>query len=450
MKSLFFAVVLVIITNVFLVDAQQECVPPLSNTSLPSECERSVMAIIGISTNTAGSGVFPNATDPDALPNIRDPNVLMDIDSELDNFCMPQCIQPFVEYYTCLGEIDYANIFDGFFCGRYNNQSCVQLWSSVFNPNQTDGIDYLAITQNCHNPLMCNNICSTELNKAVDTFGCCLAGVVEFTVCGPLEKVRFKECSIQIPSICTGVANIPTTPAPVIPTAGTNCVHPLDDTDYPAECESSLVAVEGIAINVSSQGLTAVVLPPAENATDNATVFDRFCTPECVGPLVEYYSCTGEPDYANAINGFFCGRDGNESCVVALPQKFQVPGGLAFADLRTINRECNSPFECSPECMSALTAAKDAFGCCLAGVVEFTVCGPLEQVRFDACGIDVGRVCPGTYLLENASSEENGSSEENDTNVDPTEESDVSGVVITLPFSLTLLGTVAILTFKLA
>ena len=54
----------------------------------------------------------------------------------------------------------------------------------------------------------------------VCNLGCCLAGIVEFSLCRVLEKVRFEECSIQIPATCPGVANTPTLPAPVIPTTG--------------------------------------------------------------------------------------------------------------------------------------------------------------------------------------------------------------------------------------
>ena len=364
--------------NAVVLDSRQDCVRPSSNLfSLPSECRGPALRI-----GTALANI--NGTD------------FSGVELDVDEFCMPQCVQPFVDYYTCLGETDYANVLDGFLCGKYNNQSCFELWRNTFNVNGSnpDGVSFAAVTLNCRDPLVCNSNCSTQLNRAKDILGCCLAGVVEFNSCNALAKVRFEECSIRIPAICDGVTDVPTTPAPEYPTSGTGCVHPLDDPEYSSSCKSTLTAVENVAISESESGFT--VVDPSTNVT---AVLDGFCIPECVRPLVAYYNCTGEPDYANAINGFFCGKEDNQYCLEKLPTIFQRPGGAGGpVSALTLSSECNDVLECNDECLTELTEAKEAAGCCLAGAVEFTVCGPLEQVRFDECDVDVGSVCPGIDL----------------------------------------------------
>ena len=385
-----FATVLVIFANAALLHAQKNCVPPVfAIDSLPSECQVSVIDV---------ANVLANVTQLD----------FTGIDFKLGNFCMPECIQPFVDYYTCLGETDYANILDGLLCGNYSGEPCLQLWMNAYNNLNGDnpnGVNYTTITLNCRDPLTCNADCSTELNKAVDLLGCCLAGIVEFNLCGALEKVRFDECSIHIPPICAGVTNASSTPAPIIPTTGsnegTNCVDPRDDADYPADCNNTLAFLDDIAMTLSSGGFTPGSFNPGNIPSDYTTILDDFCTPECVGPLVGYYRCTGEPDYASSINGVFCGKYNDEYCLISLPSIFQKRLGFGGrVNILTIRRECNNALDCSDECMTELTEAKEDGGCCLAGAVEFTLCGPLEQARFDECGINLGSVCQGVDLME--------------------------------------------------
>lgn len=286
MKLLAFVAILALGAQAVVLDPRQTCVNPTSNiASLPSECQTGVTQL---------SNVLNNITQP----------IFIGVDAKLDAFCLPQCVQPYVDYYTCLGETDYANVFDGFLCGKYNNQYCFQLWKNVFilNGSNPTGVCFSTIIQNCNNPLNCNSTCSTELNKAKTALDCCLAGIVEFNTCGALSKVRYDECSIPIPPICEGVASTPSTPAPPeYPTASTNCVHPLDDPDYPTNCKNNLTVVDNVLISMSSDGFTSNIV-----STNITAVLTSFCTPECVRPLVTYYNCTGEPSYANAINGFLC------------------------------------------------------------------------------------------------------------------------------------------------
>ena len=457
---LVFATVLAIFANAALLHAQRNCISPvLRISSLPSECQGSVINV---------ANVLANVTQLDSTG----------IDFKLGNFCMPECIQPFVDYYTCLGETDYANVLDGLLCGNYTGQPCLQLWINAYSNltgDSPNGINYTTITLNCRDPLMCNADCSTELNKAVDNLGCCLAGIVEFSLCGALGKVRFDGCSIPIPPICPGVTNASTTPAPVVPTAGSNaganCVHPRDDTDYPEDCYSTLTSLEDIATSLSSGGFTTGSFNSSGNIpSDYTTILDDFCTPECVGPLAGYYRCTGEPDYASAINGFFCGQYNSEYCLVRLPSIFQGRSGSGGrVNILTISQECNNALDCSDKCMTELTEAKEDAGCCLAGAVEFTLCGPLEQARFDECGINLGSVCQGVDLMEETNppkvmdppeeTEPTGGTdlmEETDSSghTDPTgrtdsvEGADTSRGASTLPIGLTLLGILAFLSLS--
>lgn len=407
MKVLAFIFILGVGANATVLHPRQSgCTQPSSVIdTLPTVCQ-SVL-------NAFSKVLMGNATVPD----------FTDVITQLDDFCMPECVQPVVDYYTCLGENDLANVLDGFLCGKNNADGvyCVELWQNVYYQNGSNpaGISYTAIIQNCRDPLECNNTCRTELNKAKDTLGCCLAGIAEFSSCRALAKVRFEECSILIPPICTGVTNAPTTPAPEYPTSGTDCVYPLDDPDYPRDCKSNLTAVENVAVSESESGFTII-----DSSTNVTSVLNSFCVPECVRPLVAYYNCTGEPDYANAINGFFCGKEDNQYCLEKMPTIFQRPGvSGGSVNVLTISTKCNNVLECNTDCLTELREAKEAAGCCLGGAVEFTVCGPLEQVRFDECGIDVGNVCTGV---------------------------DLSGARVTVPFSFTLLSLVAYLTFKFA
>ena len=410
MKVLAFFFILAAVANAAVLDARQaDCTKPLSAiASLPAVCGTTLQAFANVV-------MMENAT----VANFSAVN------SNLDEFCTSGCVQPVVDYYTCLGENDFANILDGFLCGTNTpgGTHCFELWENVYyqNGSNPQGVSYTDILKNCRDPLNCNNTCRTELNKAKDNLGCCLAGVVEFSSCRALAEVRFEECSIVIPPICEGVIDVPTTPAPEYPTSGTDCVYPLDDPDYPSDCKSNLTAVENVAISESDSENGFSIIDPSTNVT---AVLTGFCVPECVRPLVAFYNCTGEPDYANAINGFFCGKQDNQYCLEKLPTIFYRPGGTGGSvNPLTIRNECNNPLDCSSACMTELTEAKEAAGCCLAGAVEFTICGPLEQVRFDECGIDVGDVCTGI---------------------------DLSSARATMPFSFTLLSLVAYLTFKFA
>ena len=408
MKVLALVFILAVGANATVLDTRQTtCTKPLSNlATLPAVCATTLQAFVSVV-----SAENANLSDFNAVIN------------SLDDFCASKCVQPVVDYYTCLGENDFANILDGFLCGTNTpgGVHCFELWENAYyqNGSNPQGVSYVDIVKNCRDPINCNNTCRTQLNKAKENVGCCLAGIVEFSSCRALAKVRFEECSIVIPPICEGSIDAPTTPAPEYPTSGTDCVHPLDDPDYPTDCRNNLTAVENAAITESENGFTVV-----DSSTNITAVLDGFCVPECVRPLVAYYNCTGEPQYASAINGFFCGKQDNQYCLEKLPTIFQRPGGTGGpVNVLTIRSQCNNPLNCNSTCMRELTEAKEEAGCCLAGAVEFTVCGPLEQVRFDECDIDVGEVCTGV---------------------------DLSSAHSTVPFSFTLLSLVAYLTFKFA
>ena len=194
---------------------------------------------------------------------------------------------------------------------------------------------------------------------------------------------------------------------------------------------------------------------PGNVPSDYTTILDDFCTPECVGPLVGYYRCTGEPDYASSINGFFCGQYNDEYCLIRLPNIFQRKfGSGGRVNILTISQECNNALDCSDNCMTELREAKEDAGCCLAGAVEFTLCGPLEQARFDQCGIDLGSVCQGVDLMEetnptNVMEESDPSGHTDPTGrTDSVEGTNTSRGVSTLPLGLTLLGILAFLSLS--
>lgn len=382
MKLFVVVVTLIVGAQTAVLSPRQGCMKPTAATATEA-CKPYIQAV------------------EDVLMNVTD-FISGNLAANLDGFCgqTEACIQPYVTYYSCIGEDDYANILDGFLCGKSEaGEYCVESWKNVYSLNGTNpgGIEIVTINMNCKDPLFCNDACKTELNVAKSALGCCLAGVIEFTICGALSQVRFDECSIQIPAICKGVTNAPTTPAPPAPpTSGDSCVDPFEDPDYPATCKANLTAIDNLLVNYTNNSFTHNA-----NTTNITNSIAAFCTADCVRPLVTYYNCTGEEDYAAIINGFICGQYQGSYCLQVWPKIYTFLGGDVSAV--TINSECNDPLECSTQCSTELTDAKNSLGCCLAGVTEFTVCGPLEKVRFDECGVSIDDICPGIDLSAAAS-----------------------------------------------
>ena len=116
-----------------------------------------------------------NCTFPDNYPESCETaldNALFDSSSEdianaLDEFCIPECVQPYVDFSKCLGLPQTATLFNNLLCGMNGNQYCVVIADE--DSTIEDDIDCVPEGGTC------TASCANMQEDVVDEWGCCAA-----------------------------------------------------------------------------------------------------------------------------------------------------------------------------------------------------------------------------------------------------------------------------------
>ena len=125
---------------------------------------------------------------------------LDDLNSALGEFCTTECIGPQVEFYRCLGEQDFANLFNSAYCGQNGDSYCIVSLLTGVNDNSVPEIT-------CTVGSTCDSSCQSTLQRAADYLGCCAASLYNNTL-SPFSALispqDFATCDVSLGQMCAG------------------------------------------------------------------------------------------------------------------------------------------------------------------------------------------------------------------------------------------------------
>ena len=108
--------------------------------------------------------------------------------SALDEFCIPECVQPYVDYYTCKGYPDQVAYYNNLLCGQNGNEYCLVI---LYGDNTIeDDIACVPIRGTC------TESCASMQETVVDEWGCCAASYYAF---------YGATCDVGAGDVCDGV-----------------------------------------------------------------------------------------------------------------------------------------------------------------------------------------------------------------------------------------------------
>ena len=98
------------------------------------------------------------------LPEDRN---LDEVRSALNAYCTTECIEPYLEYYTCTEEPGLVIYYNNLLCGQSGGEYCGFVYSE--NVTIDDSIDCV------HPNTTCDASCASMQEAVVDAWGCCAA-----------------------------------------------------------------------------------------------------------------------------------------------------------------------------------------------------------------------------------------------------------------------------------
>ena len=125
-----------------------------------------------------------------ALDDIDSDSSSEDIANALDEFCIPECIQPYVDYANCLELPQVAISFNNLLCGMNGNQYC----SVIADEDPTIESNILCV------PISgtCDASCQSMQESVVDAWGCCAASYY---------AASNATCDVGAGDVCDGVVD---------------------------------------------------------------------------------------------------------------------------------------------------------------------------------------------------------------------------------------------------
>ena len=106
----------------------------------------------------------------------------------LNEYCTPECVQPLVDYYNCLGLSELATFYNNLVCGKNGNQYCLVLLSE----DNTIASDISCVPPGG----TCTESCATTQETVVDEWGCCAASYYAYLGA---------TCAVDAGDVCDGV-----------------------------------------------------------------------------------------------------------------------------------------------------------------------------------------------------------------------------------------------------
>ena len=136
-------------------------------------------------------------------PSLEDINLDRLMDS-LDVICTSRCIGPELEFYECLGQQDFADLFSRGYCGQSGGRNCFVLWIEGVNSQSVVGVSTCSLGGTC------DQTCEDSLQTTVDTLGCCAASLYDNSV-SPfailITPQQFATCGVDLGDMCVGVSS---------------------------------------------------------------------------------------------------------------------------------------------------------------------------------------------------------------------------------------------------
>ena len=125
-----------------------------------------------------------------ALNNAREASSGDSIANALDQFCIPDCIQPYVDYYNCVENPEEAILYNNIICGKNGNQYCLVIrYEDSTIEDDIDCVPYKGT---------CTPSCATTQETVVDKWGCCAASYYAF---------KGATCDVDAGDACDGVVD---------------------------------------------------------------------------------------------------------------------------------------------------------------------------------------------------------------------------------------------------
>ena len=135
---------------------------------------------------------FPPDVDSctSAIENLDTHPSSEDLANAFDEFCTPECIQPYGDYANCLGNPQLATVYNNLNCGKNGNQYCLV----ISNEDSMIQDDIECVPYNG----TCNESCKSMQKSVVDDWGCCAASYYAST------KAK---CDVGAGDVCDGVVD---------------------------------------------------------------------------------------------------------------------------------------------------------------------------------------------------------------------------------------------------
>ena len=147
-----------------------------SNCSFPNDYPETCVAAEARLSSVLGTS--PEQVNLDDLRNV------------IDDFCTTECVEPYVELYTCLAETNLLVYYNNLLCGMTGNDNCVVVYYQNMVIDDNIG---------CVQPrTTCDAACRTAQETVVNEWGCCAAGYYAF-----LEAT----CDVDAGDPCDGLVN---------------------------------------------------------------------------------------------------------------------------------------------------------------------------------------------------------------------------------------------------
>ena len=114
-----------------------------------------------------------------ALDDLDSDSSSEDLANALDEFCIPECVQPQVDQSNCLGDPLSATYYNNLVCGQSGNQ-----YSLVILDEDSTIVDDISCVPLLGGP--CTESCASMQEAVVDAWGCCAASYYAFlnATCG--------------------------------------------------------------------------------------------------------------------------------------------------------------------------------------------------------------------------------------------------------------------------
>ena len=120
----------------------------------------------------------------------------------LDMLCTSECIGPYVEYYNCIDDADFGELYNSAFCGESDGTNCLVLY--------VDGIQEGSLVEapSCVSNGNCDADCQAWMQNTTDYLGCCTGswfGNPESFLYNAVPPQDFQSCGVDLGEPCDGV-----------------------------------------------------------------------------------------------------------------------------------------------------------------------------------------------------------------------------------------------------